>query len=88
SHLAFHGVVARRVGTDGLPRWVSVSGEPRFDAHGNFRGFWGVGRDVTHEVTAEQTAHANEMRYRELFRRSPSPLVLHRWGRVVDANPA
>ncbi|MGL1442072.1 PAS domain S-box protein, partial [Vibrio parahaemolyticus] len=64
------------------------SGEPRFDAHGNFRGFWGVGRDVTHEVTAEQTAHANETRYRELFRRSPSPLVLHRWGRVVDANPA
>lgn len=88
SHRAFHGVVARRVGTDGLPRWVSVSGEPRFDAHGNFRGFWGVGRDVTHEVTAEQTAHANETRYRELFRRSPSPLVLHRWGRVVDANPA
>ncbi|MCY4746022.1 PAS domain S-box protein [Pelomonas sp. UHG3] len=88
SHRPFHGMVARRTGLDGSPRWVSISGEPRFDAQGNFRGYWGVGRDVTHEVTAEQTAHANETRYRELFRRSPSPLVLHRWGRVVDANPA
>jgi PAS domain S-box-containing protein len=88
SHRPFHGVVARRTGADGSPRWVSISGEPRFDAQGNFRGYWGVGRDVTHEVAAEQSVHATETRYRELFRRSPSPLVLHRWGRVVDANPA
>src|SRR5574343_377320 len=88
SHRPFHGMVARRTGADGEPRWVSISGEPRFDAQGNFRGYWGVGRDVTHEVIAEQTAHANETRYRELFRRSPSPLVLHRWGRVMDVNPA
>ncbi|HEY0955040.1 MAG TPA: PAS domain S-box protein [Roseateles sp.] len=88
SHRPFHGMVARRTGIDGSPRWVSISGEPRFDAQGNFRGYWGVGRDVTHEVAAEQTVHATETRYRELFRRSPSPLVLHRWGRVVDANPA
>ncbi|MCE4555734.1 PAS domain-containing hybrid sensor histidine kinase/response regulator [Roseateles cellulosilyticus] len=88
SHRPFHGMVARRQGVDGSTRWVSISGEPRFDAHGNFRGYWGVGRDVTHEVAAEQTVLATETRYRELFRRSPSPLVLHRWGRVVDANPA
>jgi PAS domain S-box-containing protein len=88
SHRPFHGMVARRVGTDGSSRWVSISGEPRFDAQGNFRGYWGVGRDVTNEVAAEQTVQATETRYRELFRRSPSPLVLHRWGRVVDANPA
>ncbi|KQW45720.1 MULTISPECIES: PAS domain S-box protein [unclassified Roseateles] len=88
SHRPFHGMVARRTGLDGSPRWVSISGEPRFDAQGNFRGYWGVGRDVTHEVAAEQTVQATETRYRELFRRSPSPLVLHRWGRVVDANPA
>jgi PAS domain S-box-containing protein len=88
SHRPFHGMVARRIGTDGSARWVSISGEPRFDAQGNFRGYWGVGRDVTHEVAAEQTVQATETRYRELFRRSPSPLVLHRWGRVVDANPA
>ncbi|MET0517618.1 MAG: PAS domain S-box protein [Burkholderiaceae bacterium] len=88
SHRAFHGLVARRRGPDGSNRYVSVSGEPRFDAQGSFRGYWGVGRDVTGEVQAEQAIHATETRYRELFRRSPSPLVLHRWGRVLDANPA
>ncbi|WP_077037933.1 PAS domain S-box protein [Pelomonas sp. KK5] len=88
SHRPFHGLVARRRGADGSSRFVSISGEPRFDAQGNFRGYWGVGRDVTAEVQAEQAIHATETRYRELFRRSPSPLVLHRWGRVLDVNPA
>ena len=88
SHRAFHGLVARRRAGDGTVRFVSISGEPRFDAQGSFRGYWGVGRDVTNEVQAEQAVAATETRYRELFRRSPSPLVLHRWGRVLDANPA
>ncbi|MBT9491249.1 MAG: PAS domain S-box protein [Paucibacter sp.] len=88
SHRPFHGMVARRRALDGGIVYVSISGEPRFDSQGNFRGYWGVGRDVTDEVQAEHTVHATETRYRELFRRSPSPLVLHRWGRVLDANPA
>ncbi len=88
SHRPFHRMLAKRRAEDGSTRFVSVSGEPRFDAKGNFRGYWGVGRDVTHEVQTEQSIQATESRYRELFRRSPSPLVLHRWGRVLDANPA
>ena len=88
SHRPFRGLVMRRAGEDGVLRYVSISGEPRFDAKGNFRGYWGVGRDVTDEVQTEQAMLATETRYRELFRRSPSPLVLHRWGRVMDANPA
>lgn len=89
SHRPFRGLVMRRTAeADGTLRYVSVSGEPRFDAKGNFRGYWGVGRDVTDEVRTEQAMLATETRYRELFRRSPSPLVLHRWGRVMDANPA
>jgi len=31
---------------------------------------------------------ATEMRHHELFRRMPTPLVLHRHGQVIDANPA
>ncbi len=89
SHRPFRGLVMRRHDeADGALRYVSISGEPRFDAKGNFRGYWGVGRDVTDEVQTEQAMLATETRYRELFRRSPSPLVLHRWGRVMDANPA
>ena len=88
SHRPFHGLVVRRVQVDSGMRYASVSGEPRFDRNGSFLGYWGVGRDVSHEVHAEQVIQATEGRYRELFRRSPSPLVLHRFGRVIDANPA
>jgi diguanylate cyclase (GGDEF)-like protein/PAS domain S-box-containing protein len=34
--------------------YISVSGEPIFDADGRFRGYRGVGRDVTHQRLAEQ----------------------------------
>jgi len=37
---------------------------------------------------AQRVSTATEARYRELFSRIPTPLVLHRAGRVVDANPA
>jgi len=88
SHRPFQGLVARRRAKDGSVCYVSISGEPRFDTQGSFCGYWGVGRDVTGEVQAEHAIIATETRYRELFRRSPSPLVLHRWGRVLDANPS
>jgi diguanylate cyclase (GGDEF)-like protein/PAS domain S-box-containing protein len=34
--------------------YISVSGEPIFDADGQFKGYRGVGRDVTHQRLAEQ----------------------------------
>jgi PAS domain S-box-containing protein len=75
------------LGPHGL-RDVSWSGEPRFDALGRFRGFWGVARDVTEQVEAQRQVAASEVRYRELFHNCPLPLVLHRAGTVLDANPA
>jgi diguanylate cyclase (GGDEF)-like protein/PAS domain S-box-containing protein len=39
-------------GTRGV--YISVSGEPIFDADGAFKGYRGVGRDVTHQRLAEQ----------------------------------
>ena len=65
-----------------------VSGEPRFDERGIFRGYWGVARDVSAEIAARRELLATESRYQELFARIPTPLVLHRDGRVIDANPA
>ncbi len=69
-------------------RHLVASGEPRFDARGVFTGYWGVVRDVTRELRARQALVATETRYHELFSRIPTPLVLHRAGRVIDANPA
>ena len=63
-----------------------ISGEPRFDANGVFNGYWGVVRDVTAVRAAEEALAATETRYQELFSRIPTPLVLHRDGRVLDAN--
>jgi PAS domain S-box-containing protein len=77
-----------RRGADGATRCLSISGRPRLDARGVFLGYWGVGRDITDEDAAESQRRATELRYRELFARSPSPLVLHREGRVLDANVA
>jgi diguanylate cyclase (GGDEF)-like protein/PAS domain S-box-containing protein len=39
---------------DGVKRWVRISGEPVFDSGGVFRGYRGVGRDVTQAALAEQ----------------------------------
>ena len=73
---------------DGRLRHLRLSGEPRFNERGLFQGYWGVARDVTEEILAHQALAETETRYQELFTRIPTPLVLHRHGRVFDANPA
>ncbi|MES2958857.1 MAG: PAS domain S-box protein, partial [Pseudomonadota bacterium] len=88
SHQPFVDLLLQRAGPGGRPHWYTVSGRPRFDGRGMFLGYWGVGRDVTTERQAELARVATEARYRELFARSPSPLVLHRATRVLDANDA
>ncbi|MBN8489114.1 MAG: PAS domain S-box protein, partial [Burkholderiales bacterium] len=50
--------------------------------------FGGVLREVSTEVETVRALHLSQARYQELFRRLPLPLVLHRAGVVVDANPA
>jgi diguanylate cyclase (GGDEF)-like protein/PAS domain S-box-containing protein len=43
----FRDVLMWRTFPDGARRYVSVSGDPVFDARGRFTGYRGVGRDVT-----------------------------------------
>ena len=88
AHRPFQGLRARRRDEHGHWRTISLSGHPKFDALGTFTGYWGVARDVTREVRNERAVASSETRYRELFARSPSPLLLHRQGIVVDANEA
>ena len=88
AHLPFSGTLARRRDGFGVMRYLSISGEPKYDAQGDFAGYWGVGRDVTNEVAAQHAYAASETRYSELFERSPSALLLDRGGIVFDANGA
>jgi len=49
----FRDVLMWRDFDDGSRRYVSVSGEPVFDAKGRFAGYRGVGRDVTQQKRGE-----------------------------------
>ncbi len=88
AHRPFSNLITSSHDAQGRLRHLALSGEPKFDADGVFQGYWGVGREVTAQVRAQQAVAASEMRYRTLFARSPSPLVLHRRGTVLDANEA
>ncbi len=79
--------VSWRDGDGRLLRFL-ISGAPRFRGDGVFIGYWGVARDVTADREAREALAATETRYQELFTRIPTPLALHRGGRVIDANPA
>lgn len=74
--------------SQGRTRRFLISGEARFGERGEFTGYWGTARDVTAEIAAREAMLATETRYQELFSRIPTPLVLHRGGRIFDANPA
>lgn len=54
AHLPFRDFEYSRVGLDGERRWVSISGAPIFEADGTFKGFVGVGRDISARKREEQ----------------------------------
>ncbi|MDH5578998.1 MAG: PAS domain S-box protein, partial [Betaproteobacteria bacterium] len=52
-HEPFHDLVLRRKRGEGGDGYMSVSGEPVFDAAGAFAGYRGVARNVTEKMRAE-----------------------------------
>ena len=58
-----------RIEGDGGPddlRWISISGEPRFDSKGRFMGYSGVGKNVTERRRAEEELKRHRTRLQEL----------------------
>ena len=78
-HESFSDFVFLRHNKAGELRYLSVSGEPLFDEQGNFRGYHGVGRDITERARGQKALEDSERRYRALFDANPYPM----W--VVDA---
>src|SRR4051812_1105866 len=53
-HEPFRDFVMQRPNVGGGTRWISVSGEPVFDSTGTFKGYRGVGSDITARKQAEE----------------------------------
>src|ERR671937_75665 len=61
-HEPFRDFEMQRPAPGGGTRWLSISGEPVFDAAGRFRGYRGIGRDITERKRAEEQ-QAAQARY-------------------------
>jgi PAS domain S-box-containing protein len=59
AHQPFRGFEFSRLDTTGAVRTASISGEPVFDAGGAFKGYRGVGRDVTARKHTEEELRAS-----------------------------
>lgn len=72
AHQPFHDFVYARRNPDGGLAYVSISGLPLFDADGTFRGYRGVGRDVTEQKRAEEALRAETQRLRNMVEHLPA----------------
>lgn len=66
AHLPFHEFLIKRRNTAGGIEYLSISGMPIFDASGAFRGYRGVGKNVTERKRADEALRASDKRLREL----------------------
>lgn len=66
AHRPFRGLQIEVEVTEGRFLWLSISGVPRFAAHGVFLGYHGVGRDITLRMQAERLL----MRHNEELQRA------------------
>lgn len=60
----FHDLELCRASGDGSLRWISVSGEPIFDPGGAFKGYRGIGKDITGRKRAEEQIRSNALQQR------------------------
>jgi PAS domain S-box-containing protein len=73
-HEPFGDFVYAGADASGELRYLSIAGEPIFDAQGRFRGYHGIGRDITDAARAQKALEDSEQRYRMLFDIHPHPM--------------
>ena len=77
-------------GSDGVERYLSVSGKPFYDSRGDFVGYRGTGTDLTEKKKAENAFIELKHMYQQLVDISPDAIVLQTSenGRIAFANRA
>ena len=66
AHLPFRDFEISRLAADGTEHHISVSGDPVFDASGEFKGYRGIGSDITERKRAQVELQESEARFRKL----------------------
>lgn len=72
--------------SDGRTTWASTTKMPFYDENGKVTGTFGVSRDITDRVQAEELVAASENKFKSLFEYSIDGIVLIENGIIVDAN--
>ena len=80
----------RIITKSGEQRWIDHVCLPIHDADGRFLGTRGSNRDITEQMAAEESLAKSEARFRRLFERNASVMLLIEpdSGIIVDANPS
>jgi len=85
----FRDLVLKRYPQDGQVHYALISGEPIFDAEGAFKGYRGIGRDITALKLAELALREKEERLSLQFQDMPiACIILDSSFRITDWNPA
>ena len=89
SHQPFREFVNSRTLPNGQKIWMSDSGVPHFDENGIFKGYRGVGRDITEEKRLEEDLRESQEQMASLVERTGEGYWdIDTGGLTRDLNPA
>ncbi|WP_096662999.1 PAS domain S-box protein [Polaromonas sp. AET17H-212] len=87
NHETFRDFEYERVDLDGQHIFFSISGEPVVDMDGKFKGYRGVGTDITARKQTEAALVASEARFRSVVGALAEGIIMRdAEGRIFDCN--
>ncbi len=86
AHETFRDVINARTFPDGKRQWYRISGVPVFDENDKFKGYRGVGTDVTEHIRMERALQEREANFSALVDAAPLPITVTVDGMHVYGN--